>query len=415
MQAATAHAAATIAACLAKGAKLWHCRCDVSLGLATAVSKTKHPSIASKRTQRLRSRLFDSQPRRHHASSALIILIFALLNCVPGAAADERATSSDLLRLFSEFGFGEHDLRAVEAGEIVTASRPPSLDNELVATAAMRLPASVADLGRHLRDGLNILADSSLIAFAEIRDVSNTDTWEGVEFSAGDRKDEREVSKLFAVAPGNEFNLSQTEITTLKQRLGQLRDGDRDAIAHASAAYRAVLLGRYREYREQGPIGLAEYDRGGETSSPARAFETIDRAPYVPSSLRVFIERVNRFPLAASSGIENHLFWKKNIVDDRRAFVLSHVAMSQNANALRFLLREYFVSHSYDVLEQIGIAVPDGDGSILLVVNSTVTDRISGIFGGLARAIGQQRSRDALINYFQEIHDLTSRPMTSAK
>lgn len=67
------------------------------------------------------------------------------------------------------------------------------------------------------------------------------------------------------------------------------------------------------------------------------------------------------------------------------------------------VLREFYVGHSYNVLQQIGIALPQGEGSVILALNSTVTDAIPGVLGSLARAIGPGRAREALEDYFEGI------------
>ena len=43
----------------------------------------------------------------------------------------------------------------------------------------------------------------------------------------------------------------------------------------------------------------------------------------------------------------------------------------------------------------------------MIAVNSTTTDRILGVFSGLARLIGQQRARDALEAYFAGIREMS--------
>lgn len=49
------------------------------------------------------------------------------------------------------------------------------------------------------------------------------------------------------------------------------------------------------------------------------------------------------------------------------------------------------------------IALPQGDSAVVVAMNSTVTDAIPDIFGGLARAIGERRALQALESYFEGI------------
>ena len=81
--------------------------------------------------------------------------------------------------------------------------------------------------------------------------------------------------------------------------------------------------------------------------------------------------------------------------------------MRKRPDAVFFALREFYATHSYNALEQLGIVLPLGTGSVMIAVNSTTTDRILGVFSALARPIGQQRSRAALEAYFAGIRDLS--------
>jgi hypothetical protein len=63
------------------------------------------------------------------------------------------------------------------------------------------------------------------------------------------------------------------------------------------------------------------------------------------------------------------------------------------------------------VLKQLGIAVPYDGGSLMAIVNSTVTDRIGGAFGIIARPIGRHQARQALRDYFAGIRGWCIRPL----
>ena len=68
---------------------------------------------------------------------------------------------------------------------------------------------------------------------------------------------------------------------------------------------------------------------------------------------------------------------------------------------------------AYNALEQIGIVLPLGGGSLMIAVNSTTTDRILGVFSGLAHIIGQLRARDALEAYFAVIREMSLRAISN--
>ena len=108
-----------------------------------------------------------------------------------------------------------------------------------------------------------------------------------------------------------------------------------------------------------------------------------------------------RFPDRCRARSISGFFWKKTEVDGRPTF-MSHVLLEEKSDVIAFVLREFYVGHSYNVLQQVGVALPRGE-SIVLALNSTVTDRIPGFLGSVARAIGQRRAREALEAYFDGI------------
>jgi hypothetical protein len=119
--------------------------------------------------------------------------------------------------------------------------------------------------------------------------------------------------------------------------------------------------------------------------------------------LAILLRALNEFPRALPSTINQHLFWKKTEVDGRPTFILAHVLPEEKPDSLAFVLREFYIGHCYNILQQIGIALPQGEGLVVFALNSTITDAISGMFSGVARAIGQRRAREALEAYFDGI------------
>lgn len=336
--------------------------------------------------------------RRVSLSTILVVWLW------PGAAMPETADAS-LAALFADFGFDARERREVDAGEIVAIDAHAVLEGELSGAAAMRLPIPPAAVAHLLRDGLVILADRQRQAHARIDAGSGDAVWSAIRFGEGD---EAEVERLERVEAGEAFNLSSAEIASVRQALNDSSGEPVDALALAAAAYRGVLAGRYLAYRGHGLRGLADYDRGEFLSSPAAELHHLGSRA-VPPAVRALARALEAYPAAQPSSLESLFFWKKTIVDGRPVFVLSHVLIDEGPERTTFALREYYVGHSYNVLQQLGLVVPYGDGSLMLAVNSTMTDRIVGTFGVIARPIGRLQARDALRRYFAGIRAWSSR------
>jgi len=321
------------------------------------------------------------------------------------AGAIGRSAASGLL---ADLGFDAKQRRAVEAGQIVVIDAKATLDNELSGAVAMRLALPAADVARRLRRGLIVLADPKSTAYAALDDGRSDAAWAGVRFTEAEQA---EVARLSRIEPGDTFNLSAAEIAAIRRDLAGVEPQSPEAAARASAAYRTVLIRRWRAYRGSGLAGLAGYDRGDTTMFPGESLRLIGAAASLPPLLLPLARALDSYPASQPGGLESLFFWKKTVVDDRTTFVLSHVAVEETADAVLFALREYYVGQSYDVLQQLGVVMPDGDQAVMLAVNTTLTDRITGPLGVIARPLGRRFARDALAGYFAHIRDLCSAPL----
>ena len=325
-------------------------------------------------------------------------------------AAAEPAGDADSPRTaFRAFGFSAAEQSSVEGGEIVSVDTPATQPSGLSAAVAMCVRLPLAAFTARVREGILITADGDLRAFAEVT-RAGTGAWDNASYTDGERA---EALQLMRVEAGIDLNLSAAEIRSIRDALRPLSPPDRAAEAQASVAYRSVLIGRMDGYRTRGLDGLADYDRGREMSSPARQLRSIDADPRLPDPLRSLAAALDRFPRDQPAGSESRFYWKRTEIADRPAFVLSHVLLLPGPNETRFALVELFASHTYNVLQNLGVALPLDGGTLVLMLNSTVTDRIAGPFGAIARVIGQARTRDALEAYFASIRAALSGPASA--
>ena len=341
---------------------------------------------------------------------AVVLLALAglLVSPLAASASVDAVSRSPAAGLLADIGFDAKQRRAIDAGQIVAIEARATLDNELSGAVAMRLPLPAADVARRLRRGLVVLADPKSTAYAALDDGKDDAVWAGVGFT---RAEQAEVVRLARIEPGDTFNLSAAEIAMIRRAMAGVEPQSTEAAALASDAYRAVLIRRWRAYRGSGLAGLAGYDRGDVTLLPGESLRLIGAATSLPPLLLPLARALNSYPAAQPRGLESLFFWKKTIVDARTTFVLSHVAVEETADAVLFALREYYVGQSYDVLQQLGVVIPDGEQAVMLAVNSTLTDRITGPLGVIARPLGRRFARDALASYFARIRDLCSAPL----
>jgi len=323
------------------------------------------------------------------------------------AATREIASGPSTEALLADFGFDAAERGDVNAGEIVVIDVETVQRNELAEAAAMRLAVPPADLADRIRRGLLILADGERRAHAQIDADDADQVWLPARLGDGD---DAEVARLFDIEPGDRFNFSGSEIATIRRWLGGPAAQSSRKAQLASTIWRDILKARYAAYRAEGQRGLADYDRGDSLSSPADQLHRMASAA-VPKPVVPLARALDLYPAGQPSWLESFFYWKKSEADGRPVFVLSHVLVGEADGATLFALREYYAGHSYNVLEQLGIAVPYDGGSLVLIVNRTVTDRIGGPLGIVARPIGRLQARQAVRDYFSGIREGSSRPL----
>jgi hypothetical protein len=344
-----------------------------------------------------RSSRFSTDLLRLFACMQLIMLSAAFAP----AYGEEPGAASDPQTVYSQFGFSSEHRKQLDRGAIVSVIAEPGLRNELTGAVAMRLPTNVSEFAIRIRSGVNIIADPGMTEYGEV-DPERCEA--DLQRAAFSRNEDDEAARLFRLRPGTEFNFSTAEIASIRERLQNQTLLGGESLAKASAAYRMVLAGRLRAYCRSGLDGIAAYDRGDDPASwPGKQLRAA-RATFPQSpALAKVLTALDHFPRAPPGAIGQHLFWKKTEVNGRPTFVLAHVLLEERPDSVVFVLREFYVGHSYNILQQIGIALPQGDGLVVFALNSTITDAVSGMFSGVARVIGQRRAREALEGYFEGI------------
>lgn len=341
------------------------------------------------------------------------VMQFIMLFAFTPAYGYEPEGALNLRSVYSQFGFSSEHRKQLDRGAIVSVITEPALRNELTGAVAMRLPVSVGEFSSRIQSGINIIADPGMTEYEEI-DLERCDT--DVERAAFSRDDDDEAARLFRLRPGAEFNFSTAEIASIRERLANRPLLGEESLAKASAAFRMVLAGRLRAYCRSGLDGLAEYDRGDNAASwPGKQLRGARATLPQTAALAQVLKALDEFPRAPPSTIAQHLFWKKTEVNGRPTFILAHILLEERPDSVAFVLREFYVGHSYNILQQIGVAVPQGESSVVFALNSTITDAISGMFSGVARAIGQRRAREALESYFEGIRRSVERISTGQR
>jgi hypothetical protein len=333
-----------------------------------------------------------------HRAWALLPLALVLAGAsAPGTIA--------LDSILAYLGFDAAAKQELLAGQIVSRRIQEGQERtELAISVAGLFSASLEEAQASVVRGDVFEVDRNVIEFGALSAwPPDPAEFAGVQFSAAEASD---VTALLRFDGGSDFNLSREEIARFRKLAGQDSDGSNPAAREAvSAAYREVLLGRYRAYREKGLAGLAPYDRGkGRTIDPSETLRLAAGASRFfqenePALHKAFVG----FPAGDAQGVEHFFYWIKQSVEGRPNFILSHRMLARRPGHAVVAERQYFVGHSFNTVQIVNAALPVEAGIAVVYTSRTSIDQMAGVTGKVARPIAAGRVADRVRARFEAI------------
>jgi len=227
---------------------------------------------------------------------------------------------------------------------------------------------------------------------------------------AGLEADESAEARLMAGAkPGEKLNLSSREF----DRLAVLDPRGLALVAKASAAYREILLGRYQAFRDGGLGGIEPYDRGRKKSvSPfSELASAIESMHFLNQHFPEFRVALRRAPVSHDATTGHRDFWIKKKIDGRPLFVLSHQVIVERPGFAIAGDIQFFVGHSYNSMMTVIGAVACGENTLVVAVNHTFTDQVTGFGSSVKKQIGRKKVAEEMAGHFDVLRtSLHSRP-----
>ncbi len=332
-----------------------------------------------------------------------LVVAMTLLAVIPlqGREVSAAAAPPSVDEVMTRLGYSDEDKKAFLSGKIVSTDLKRTRDDQLIAAVALRVSASIPALAESVKRGRNIELDPQTLAFGVLSDSGGA---EGLAQAGYTASETEEVKKLLKVKASSTFNLSSAEIALLRDRLKGVGDSDVEAV---SAAYREVLAGRLRAYLGKGLEGIAPYDHGRKSFSPAQELGAVygQAQPFLAEFFPAFDRALAAFPEGLSSEVSSRIYWMKRDVEGRPAFILAHQLVQAGEDYVLMSQRQFFVGHTYDSLQVVALALPIEDGAAIFYVNSAFTDKITGFMSGVARSVGQGRVKDDLTTYFKIVRE----------
>jgi hypothetical protein len=291
-------------------------------------------------------------------------------------------------------GYSADQIAEVKAGKIVSISPKTVNERDLAASFAFFVPIAPAELVKDLQSGLLNDVDPNTIASATISGAGTVDDFAKLALQPDSAN---RVKRYVSAKGGDDLNLSTEEIAAFNEL------GAGAAAPAVEAELRKALLARYQAYRAKGLAGIAAYDRGnGSTRPPADDLRASLEASqnlkkYAPAAYDAMLN----YPSSKPGG---EVFrWTQLKAHDVPTIVLVHAMYVPDGDAVLVLQRQFYVSEGFNCEQAVAGFLPVQGGTVVLYVNHTSTDQVTGFGGGAKRSIGSKLMSSQLQGLFAKV------------
>ncbi len=300
-------------------------------------------------------------------------------------------------------------LQALQEGKVVTVgfSRLELTPEQLAATLLVLVPGKVPDVAAKIADRISLQKHEGAPVAYDLRGETADIFRSAVVLRSHDAA---EINHLLTVRPGDAYNFSTEEIEWFQTVAADLSQG-RSKYAGPAEAMTAtlwrVLQTRYQAYRARGLRGVVPYDRGYAVYvDPAEglrvALDSIDLLRgYFPSFYLAF----RGYPRADSEGYQQRHVLIETMAQGRRVFVLAHWMVDINESYALLAERQYYVSHTYDALQNTIACLPYRGGTLVGLLNQTFTGKVAGFARAIRHNVGRNRIQETIRPLFESLRD----------
>jgi len=300
-------------------------------------------------------------------------------------------------------------LQALQEGKVVTVgfSRLELTPEQLAATLLVLVSGKVPDVAAKIADRISLQKDKGASAGYDLEGETDETFRAAVVLGAHDAA---EINHLLNVHPGDAYNFSTEEIAWFQTAAADLSQGRSKYVGPAetmTATLRRVLRTRYQAYRARGLRGVVPYDRGYAVFvDPAEGLRVaLDSIDLLRGYFPRFYLAFRQYPRADSEGYQQRHLLIKTMAQGRQAFVLAHWVIDINESYALIAERQYYVSHTYDALQNIIACVPYRGETLVALLNQTFTGKVAGFARAIRHNVGRKRIQETIRPLFESLRD----------
>jgi hypothetical protein len=330
-------------------------------------------------------------PQFHMARVVVAGLLLAI-TIMDGMAAQPDETVAFLR---THFRFSDSDLRHLAQGRASVRALDATDGREIAIAGVVRVPISPAEYVRQLRD---------IVAFKRheaVQQIGTFSTPPRASDMAGLTLDDDHLGDL------RKCEVDDCDVQLSRAAIGRLRAevdwSSAAATGEANRVFREILIDQVGRYLQAGDPALMTYENHGEPLVVAREFRAMVDAP--PALLRRFPglqHHVATFPRGRAAGAEDIIYWSKEDVGPKVIISVTHMVIApvHDGGPVVFAAasKQLYGSHYFDSSLGLTLLLRDVDpgSTVLLYVNRSRIDLLSGFLGGLKRTIVRARGRSAM-------------------
>lgn len=310
------------------------------------------------------------------------LIVFAWLTLATQGFASDLPTVKDLL---IEIPFGAEHTTQVLAGEIATTKVVPVSKSELAQGVACLVKNDTLTKVDAVQSATWLAPEHLILSSSQLPDHAVLADFQNIQHNT---LYEDEIQQFINAKAGSKLNLSLVEIAQFNQ-LKTKTSQELQPIA-ADQLIKKMLLTRYQAYREKGLNALTPYARTKQQEvQPLQQLKTsLEESFGLKTHYPTVYNLLEQYPQAANPAFVEDYFWYMVNLDDRPAIGLSH-RLQGSVNQARFIIeRGFYISHSLDSVQIVVAIIPAQEGLLLIYINRTWTEKITGFLTGIKQRIG---------------------------
>lgn len=337
---------------------------------------------------------------------AMAVLLFLTLACPPSASSQTAPETMapvvvDAELLIELARLTEDKLAEVLAGGIasiqVPADKPLDANAFDIYTAfALLIDAPTEAVGQVL---MRREWASAGISGAQVWRLDTNPEFAQIVFR---KDDSREIKRI--LKGRDEVNLSAAELRYLQglDLDSPFDEADRERF---STAYRDILRARYERYRQDGLEGIAAYEEGRNSWSPAEHFRLVNRYwdAWLPVVLSQYSGELSQTSADMGPNIIQAFLLARKPVEDRPIYSVIHRFGRVEDDVVAAVHREFFVSGSYSAMQIVLVGVPYRAGTLVILGADTFTEKVTGFASGIKHKAGRKIASELMIGMLRDV------------